>query len=341
MTAGALGHNLCWMPRAPTVALALALASPAPLLAAAPEAPEAAPSSETARATHTRPPLSRERSLPDDARTPSARRDLYRPLVPADYGLLGFLGVLRLSLELIGPPSSTTWAGPLLLDESVRDTLRATSQGGRKTAATASDLLVASTYVWAASDVLIAGGLGERPDWDLKWKLFVIDLQAIALASSVTEIGKWMALRARPDVEPCASDPDYSKGCGVEVNESFPSGHSSSSAVAAGLVCAHHLTLELYGSRAADLSACVASSALAVTAGTMRIVADRHYATDVVAGLLLGGSIGVAWPLLFHAPRSSSSAASIDAQSSPGALRVTLLPVPSPGAPSLQLFGQF
>ena len=115
--------------------------------------------------------------------------------------------------------------------------------------------------------------------------------------------------------------------------ESFPSGHSSSAAVAAGLVCTHHAKLGLYGSAAADIGACVVSSAMAVTAGAMRIVADRHYATDVAAGLLIGGGIGVGWPLWFHAPRKREEPAN--------AFRFTVLPVASPTSPSLQLVGEF
>ena len=284
----------------------------------------------------TAPPLHAEPSEREPAREPEGRTDVYRPLVPADYGIVGFLGAMRFYFAFTDPPSSPTWTGPILFDESLRDGLRATSADGRETARVASDLLVAGSYAWVASDALIAGGFGVHAEWGLKWKLTVIDLQALALSATVTEVMKAIALRERPDAKPCAADSDYSTSCGVEMNESFPSGHSSAAAVNAGLICTHHLELGLYGSTAADVSACVASSAVAITTGALRIVADRHYATDVAAGLLIGGSIGVAWPLWFHAPRKSAapSAAHED-------FRFTVLPVASPSAPSVHVLGEF
>jgi membrane-associated phospholipid phosphatase len=287
-------------------------------------------------------PLSAEPAEPaepaerEEEREPRGRTDVYRPLVPADYGIVGFLGAIRFYFAFTDPPSSPTWTGPILFDESLRDGWRATSADSRETARVASDLLVVGSYAWVASDALIAGGFGENADWSLKWKLTVIDLQALALSATVTEVMKALALRERPDAKPCAADSDYSTSCGVEMNESFPSGHSSAAGVAAGLVCTHHLELGLYGSTAADVAACVGSSAVALTAGAMRIVADRHYATDVAAGLLIGGSIGVAWPLWFHAPRKGD-----ESSAERDAFRFTVLPIASPTSPSLQVLGEF
>jgi membrane-associated phospholipid phosphatase len=319
------------LPAGPLLALVLT-ASPLraePSEARASSAPSAASAPSEAHAPSAPSEPVRERA------TPLGRTDVYRPLVPADYGLLGFLGAIRFYFAFTDPPSSPTWTGPILFDRALRDGLRATSEDGRETARLTSDILVASSYAWVASDALIAGGFGDGADWGLKWKLLVIDLQALALSATVTEIVKALALRERPDSRHCAADSDYSASCGVEMNESFPSGHSSSASVAAGLVCAHHLELGLYGSTAADVGACVASSAVALTAGTLRIVADRHYATDVAAGLLIGGSIGVVWPLWFHAPRKSDTKAASDD------FRFTVLPVASPAAPSLHVVGEF
>ena len=41
---------------------------------------------------------------------------------------------------------------------------------------------------------------------------------------------------------------------------------------------------------------------VAVGAGWLRIAADKHYATDVLVGMLAGSAVGVALPLLFHGP---------------------------------------
>jgi membrane-associated phospholipid phosphatase len=38
----------------------------------------------------------------------------------------------------------------------------------------------------------------------------------------------------------------------------------------------------------------------------LRIVADRHYATDVLTGMLVGVGAGVAFPLLLHGRRDGT-----------------------------------
>ena len=46
----------------------------------------------------------------------------------------------------------------------------------------------------------------------------------------------------------------------------------------------------MYGDRVADVLACAGTLTLAAATGTLRVVGDRHYATDV----LVGASIGIA-----------------------------------------------
>jgi membrane-associated phospholipid phosphatase len=66
------------------------------------------------------------------------------------------------------------------------------------------------------------------------------------------------------------------------------------------LTCAHHDNLRLYGTRAADLAACVSHVALAATIGTLRIVSDMHYASDVITGAVIGSIVGLTIPYVFH-----------------------------------------
>lgn len=51
----------------------------------------------------------------------------------------------------------------------------------------------------------------------------------------------------------------------------------------------------------------IGGGALAVGAGTLRIVGDAHWATDVLTGAIIGTGIGVAMPLLLHGRRSNES----------------------------------
>jgi membrane-associated phospholipid phosphatase len=81
---------------------------------------------------------------------------------------------------------------------------------------------------------------------------------------------------------------------------SFPSGHTNNAFTAAGLSCAHHLHLPIYGDRTADVLACAGNIVLAATTGSLRVLGDRHYATDVWVGAMIGFGVGYAFPTLLH-----------------------------------------
>ena len=102
---------------------------------------------------------------------------------------------------------------------------------------------------------------------------------------------KWSRASARTWT-PCTSDPTYNDTCFGGSFASFPSGHASAAMVGAGLSCAHHTYLPLLGGGTADLAVCALGSAFGVVNGVARLAADRHYASDVVAGLVLGWGVG-------------------------------------------------
>jgi membrane-associated phospholipid phosphatase len=92
------------------------------------------------------------------------------------------------------------------------------------------------------------------------------------------------------------SDPDCASGD----SSSFLSGHASTAFTGAGLVCAHHGAMPLYGNKIADTGACATALAAATVTGGLRIVADKHYASDVIAGAALGLASGWLMPKLLH-----------------------------------------
>jgi membrane-associated phospholipid phosphatase len=47
---------------------------------------------------------------------------------------------------------------------------------------------------------------------------------------------------------------------------------------------------------------------LATTGGYLRIAADRHYATDVIGGAIVGSAVGFSVPYFGHRPREASAA---------------------------------
>jgi len=105
--------------------------------------------------------------------------------------------------------------------------------------------------------------------------------------------------RERPDSSECWRLHPDGKGCPLDT-ESFYSGHTAIAATSAGLVCASHSRMPLWGNPIADGAACALGTTAAVASGLSRIAADRHYATDVLTGFGLGFGMGYAVPVLLH-----------------------------------------
>jgi membrane-associated phospholipid phosphatase len=115
--------------------------------------------------------------------------------------------------------------------------------------------------------------------------------------------------RARPSYEDCQREPSF-VGCNISPTASFPSGHTNEAFTAAGLSCANHRFVPLYGSVVWDGVACARDVALATADGVLRIMGDRHYATDVLTGAAIGFGFGYGVPTLLHyAARVRSSTA--------------------------------
>jgi len=106
--------------------------------------------------------------------------------------------------------------------------------------------------------------------------------------------------RARPSYQDCQKNFSPEMGCSTSPFASFPSGHINEAFTAAGLSCAHHIFAHVYGSRVADAFACARDGALAVTEGVLRIMGDRHYATDVLVGGAIGFTFGFGMTSVLH-----------------------------------------
>jgi membrane-associated phospholipid phosphatase len=134
-----------------------------------------------------------------------------------------------------------------------------------------------------------------------------LDLLLVAQASltavAVSEMIKPFALRERPDFH--ALDPEAKKtvDAASEPLLSFPSGHP----MAVWAVTASMGTVaSMRGYRLAPMI-WIAGSVLGLATGYLRIAADRHYFTDVLAGAAIGYGVGAAIPYLFHRPVNRSS----------------------------------
>jgi hypothetical protein len=176
--------------------------------------------------------------------------------------------------ELDGP-LDPRWRGGFLFDDSVRDAVRGSSPDTRDTAGDISDVLRGGLWAWLVADTAMIRG------WGVQQEVWRINLDAALSQGLAQSTVKYVAGRERPD----GSD-----------NRSFFSGHASSAATAAGLICAHHLHGDLYGGGRADSAACAGAVAAALGAGVARIVADRHYTTDVLVGWGTGALFGYVLP---------------------------------------------
>lgn len=216
-----------------------------------------------------------------------------------DYAVTGVAAVGYFSVELgVEPATEAKWSSTTFVDDAVRDWLRADSAQGRARADFWSDLFWYAPMGLPWLDLTIPAGRGN---WDTAWQMTHVNVQAFAISGFLTRSGHRLIARERPDVAPCEQDPAYNGDrCSAGSYASYPSGHTSTASLGAGLACAHHLKLGLLGSDVADGLVCGTAVTMAAGAGVLRIVADRHHATDVVTGAAVGFGSGLVLPLLRH-----------------------------------------
>jgi membrane-associated phospholipid phosphatase len=129
----------------------------------------------------------------------------------------------------------------------------------------------------------------------------VIVLESFAVSGVATQALKLGFVRKRPFVRYGTGTNGATAGEGstYDVNDDdsrlgFVSGHTS---VAAALGVSAAMCASLQDSQAAP-ALWTAASALIVLTGTLRMVAEKHYFTDVLGGTVVGAGTGVLVPLL-------------------------------------------
>lgn len=214
------------------------------------------------------------------------------------------------------PPKSPNWSQPILFDSAVRDALKGRSASAQSSAANLSDYLykgaVLAPYV---IDVYLVA-LGVHESAEVALQMLVIDMQSLGLAGVASLSTERLAARARPYVRDCRADGTVVGSDGSRLDttcggtgdyQSFYSGHSAATATMAGLTCVHHQHIPLYGGGVSDALACVFMVSLSLTTGVARVVADRHWASDVIVGWGVGAFSGYVLPSLLHYGFTSGS----------------------------------
>jgi len=205
------------------------------------------------------------------------------------------------------PPEQDTvrWRGGVLFDDEVRAALRLSSDEARGRASAISDLLLRSLVALPLLvDLLLAATrLRRRPL--LAAQLLLCSTLALSLSGLAQGWVSRTVGRERPYVQEClkAERPADCARSLAAGRVSFYSGHTAATATGASLVWLHAAfappALRL---RSQVLRIAAALGALAT--GLLRILADRHYATDVLGGVVMGVAftLAVAWALRLLPP---------------------------------------
>lgn len=214
---------------------------------------------------------------------------------------LSFLTIGGVGLHLHLVPDQPGPEGGWLLDDWVREGLHLSSPGGRSAAATASDILVSGAILYPfLIDTAAVTWIGDHND-DVANQMLWINVLSFVTTNSLLSFIKNVVRRERPFGPRCEDDPAYDSSCeGADRYRSFFSGHSANAFTGASLVCVHHANLPLYGNRLADAGACMGAMTVAVAVAVLRIVADKHYLSDVVVGAVAGILSGLLMPHLLH-----------------------------------------
>ena len=244
----------------------------------------------------------------------SARADDVRPDRPlrwdpewshagvADYFIGGLgLGVLGAESIWLQPEQpSLHWSAPILFDRDVRDVLRGSTAQVRDDATIVSWVLLGANLAYpVAVDVPYAWSrYGRQIAWDLFWQ----DAVALSLVSATDLAVRDLVGRARPPVTDCLAAGGAAAACmgnNTESARAFPGGHVAIATTGATLTCTQHLAMHLYGAPW-DAVTCGSAIGVDVTMGVLRIVTDNHWASDIVAGSVLGFAFGWGVPVLMH-----------------------------------------
>lgn len=156
--------------------------------------------------------------------------------------------------------------------------------------------------------------------------------QSLATTALVTKLGKAGFGRHRPDYDPLEP--------GDGGRRSFPSGHSAQAAAAAmyaGLYLRHHVFAELRPAGTLPWWEAATYGGLAALAGGVayeRVARDRHHASDVIAGGLIGA--GTAFAIFTWQERRYRAARRGDSAS-----HEPPLVLPAPDGFGFQLSGTF
>jgi membrane-associated phospholipid phosphatase len=248
----------------------------------------------------------------------------WRRFALGNYLLTGAALAIAGSSALI-PEAPDRWRGKNQFDESVRDSIGIEDYEGGQWARDVSDVLLAMSIMNPLLVDSLVITYWYRRSEDVAAQMALISAEAIGVASAFQGVTAGFSSRERP----------YGRNCGTKLDRrlddcesskryrSFFSGHTALSFAGASVSCFHHLRHRVYGDGVADALACGVALTAAGVVGTMRIVGDQHYTTDVIAGAAVGTLSGFGVPWLLH----YGPLARVQTGSRASAVRLSLVPV--------------
>jgi membrane-associated phospholipid phosphatase len=180
-------------------------------------------------------------------------------------------------------------------------------------------------------------------------QMTLMNTEAFAITGFLSFVSNATIRRERPYVRECVEgqpDPGF-PGCPPQGRtESFYSGHTGIAFTGAALSCMHHAHLPLYGrSPIGGIATCAGAMVGATTTGVLRIVADKHYASDVIVGAAIGLAAGFVVPWFHYrsSARADATATNGSTEARAEASSVAWLPAPilSPTSAGLGAVGTF
>jgi len=228
----------------------------------------------------------------------------WRAPEPKDAWVLGGLATTAALAEFALPQHPFgVWSAETALDRWARSTLRAEEERTRKRISNYSDLAIGTSVLLPYIVDMGIFAMSNR-EYDMVERIALINLEALLANMTLTSLTKGLVGRERPEVPDCIREHGSGHCLNREANRSFVSGHSSFAFMSAGLMCLHHSQLGLAGSPGADAAICGGALALALVTGTLRIAADKHYLTDVLAGAVVGLGTGYLLPSLLFSTQA-------------------------------------
>ncbi|HJL47838.1 MAG TPA: phosphatase PAP2 family protein, partial [Polyangiaceae bacterium LLY-WYZ-15_(1-7)] len=211
----------------------------------------------------------------------------------ADWTAIGASTAAALTISLAISTDEPWWRTIGPFDRGSGEALTLDDPPRRRRAALASDILGLFTLSLPVFVDPIVAFVDAPP---VARELARVNFRSFTVLGAALAALKYGFRRQRPgdcDAGRLPPDPRCERS---DSNRSFPSGHAAFAFAAAGLTCAAHLHLPLYGSRSLDAATCAVSLGTATLTSLLRVVAGRHHLSDVIVGAILGFLAGWVLP---------------------------------------------